>query len=107
METMKNNLLKISIALFLIADSAFAEIPRPSFVPEVDADKLQEAGSSVNTWILTFVGVIIALCCIRPVYFFVTGEAEKGWNTSKEILIGAVVSSVLGGVAFGVMKILG
>jgi len=81
-------------------------IEAPNFVKAASASNLQEAGKELNVWIISFIAVVIALCSMRPGYYFVIGEAQKGVQHSKEILIGGVVSVVLSGVVFGVIKAL-
>lgn len=81
-------------------------IEAPSFVNSASASSLQDAGKELNTWIVAFIAVVIALCSIRPGYYFVTGDAQKGYQHSKEILIGGVVSVVLSGIVFAVIKAL-
>ena len=88
------------------AHTAFAEIKKPNWVEEIDKDKVSEAGEEINLWIFVFMAVIIALFSIKPGYFFIVGKTEEAIDSSKNILIGAVVSVVLGGVIFSVLSYL-
>jgi len=107
---MKKILVLCFLSLFLIlpplsayAASSNGKIPTPSFVNEVDSGSIEKAGNEISGWILLFMAVIIALFSVRPGYYFFTGKAAEGWEYSKDILIGAVISSVLGGLAFAVI----
>lgn len=79
----------------------------PSFVNTVDASALESAGDTLKTWIYAFMAIVVALSCVRPGYYFVTGKAQEGVESAKDILIGVVISVVLGGIAFAVASRLG
>lgn len=83
-------------------DVAMAELKKPSFVKEVNADDLEKAGTEISKWIFIFMAVIVGLFSVRPGYLFITGKPEEALEKSKEIIIGVVVALVLGGIAFTV-----
>jgi len=83
------------------------KITAPSFVNSVSASDLQDAGKEINGWIFAGMAVVIALMSVRPGYHWITGDAQKGWEHAKDILIGVAVAAVLGGVAFSVANKLG
>lgn len=90
-------------------ETAFAadKITAPSFVNSVSASDLQDAGKEINGWIFAGMAVVIALMSVRPGYYWITGDGQKGWEHAKDILIGVAVAAVLGGVAFSVASKLG
>ncbi|MDX1694886.1 MAG: hypothetical protein R3208_14060 [Ketobacteraceae bacterium] len=92
-------LLVISVAF---PELAMAELKKPSFVQDVNADDLEKAGDEISKWIFIFMAIILGLFSVRPGYLFITGKPEEALEKSKEIIIGAVVALVLGGIAFAV-----
>jgi hypothetical protein len=82
---------------------AAAEIKPPAWVRRVDKNDISAAGEEINLWIFVFMIVVIALFSIKPGYYFVIGKTEEAMEASKNILIGAVLSCILGGIVFAVM----
>lgn len=82
---------------------AAADIKAPSWVRKADKSNVSAAGEEINMWIYAFMVVVIALFAIKPAYYFVVGKTEEAMAASQNILIGAVVSMVLGGIVFAVM----
>jgi hypothetical protein len=94
---------------FLIAPETLMaiQLKQPSFINSVDTDKLEEAGSEINTWIFAGIAVVIGLFSVRPGYLFITGKPDEALEKSKEIIVGVILAMVLGGIAFAVAANLG
>lgn len=94
-------------AFLLLIESQYvlaaAEIKAPAWVRRVDKNNVSAAGEEINLWIFVFMLVVIALFSIKPGYYFVIGKTEEGMEASKNILVGAVLSCILGGIVFAVM----
>jgi len=91
-------------AYVLFTTSAYAaKIKKPSFVKESTVEQLDKAGEVVQGWLLAFVGIVMVLYAIYVGYLFMTGETEKGVAAGKNLLVGAILTSVLGGIAFAVI----
>lgn len=96
-----------AIFLMLTAHSALeaADMKAPSWVNRVDKDDLSDAGEEINLWIFVFMAVIIALFSVKPGYYFIVGKTDEAVEASKNILIGAVLSVILGGIVFTVVNV--
>ncbi|MCG8313813.1 MAG: hypothetical protein MI976_11400 [Pseudomonadales bacterium] len=97
-------ILGFFIFSFVTTEIAIAEIKKPSFVQEANADDLEKAGDEISKWIFIFMAIVIGLFSVRPGYLFVTGKPEEALEKSKEIIIGVVIAVVLGGIAFAVIE---
>lgn len=84
-----------------------AKMNVPSYVDTPDASSLESAGETINQWIFAGMAIIVAAFSARPGYLFITGQAEEGWKSAKNILIGVVVALVMGGIAFSVANSVG
>ena len=82
------------------------KIEKPSWIKDIEKDQVSDAGGEIQAWIFIVMGVIIALFSIKPGYLFIMGKTEEAVDASKNILIGAVVAVVFGGVVFTVMNYL-
>jgi hypothetical protein len=107
MISVKNTINKVFTSMFLFfvtVNYAIAtEVKAPSWVKKADKNSVSEAGEEINMWIFVFMVVIIALFSIKPGYYFIVGKTEEGLEAAKNILIGAVLAVILGGIAFAVV----
>lgn len=79
-----------------------ARMETPDYVGNADVSQLKEAGSTINTWIFALMAIAVAVSSVRPAWFFFNGNADEGWRTARDVIIGVVLALVMGGIAFSV-----
>lgn len=77
-------------------------IETPGYVGSADVSQLNEAGATINTWIFALMAIAVAVSSVRPAWYFLNGNADEGWRTARDVIIGVVLALVMGGIAFSV-----
>jgi hypothetical protein len=88
------------IAMLLSIDVFSASIEKPDFVDTVSEDELDSAGETINNWIMAVMGIVVAISCLRPSFYFFKGENDKAMDHTKDIIYGVASATFLGGVMF-------
>jgi len=83
------------------------QIQTPPFLKTVTTDDLNKAGDEAYKWLFVIFLLSIALSSIRPGFSFLNGDSDEGIKRSKEILIGALVGLLLGGIVFAIIQSIG
>lgn len=94
-----------TLSLCLLSINAFAiKINRPSYVDDVSVENVEQAGSEIMIWVAAVCAVIIAASAIRPGMLFVQGKGEEALEKSRDLIIGAIIAVIGGGVVFSIME---
>lgn len=88
------------IGILLSVDAISAGIEKPDFVDDVSEDDLDDAGETINNWILAVMAIVIALSALRPSFYFFKGENDKAMDHTKDIIFGVASATFLGAVIF-------
>lgn len=108
MKSIKQSIKSIYSSIFLLLIStqqalAAADIKAPNWVRKADRSDISAAGEEINLWVFAIMIVIIAIFAVKPGYLLITGKQDEALEASKNILLGAAIAVVFGGVVFAVM----
>ena len=109
---MKTKLLLTAFAgavlMIALPELAYAvKISAPPFVENVNKESLNEAGATINGWIVIVIGILVALAASVAGIKFIKGKSQEGWEQAQNIIIGAVIATVLGSIIFTMLARIG
>ena len=85
---------------------AYAQKNKPSWIKDVSPDDLAKAGERGYDWLLAIIALAILVGVGSAVWLFMFGESEQGKKMAINVIIGAVVFTVLPGIAWGFLTLI-
>ena len=87
--------------MIVLPELAYAvKITAPPYIENVNKDSLNDAGDTINGWILVAIGIAVTIAASVAGFKFIKGKSSEGWEQTQNVIIGAIVATVLASLVF-------